>query len=89
MRKTLIEEFDRCWRDYPKKTAVIDQTGQITFEELAAGAVALAGVVAAHLEERQNIPVAVLLPKSTRVVMADLAISYCRNIFMYMKFWFC
>lgn len=82
MRKTLIEEFDRCWRDYPKKTAVIDQTGQITFEELATGAVALAGVVAAHLEERQNIPVAVLLPKSTRVVMADLAISYCRNIFM-------
>lgn len=82
MRKTLIEEFDRCWSDHPKKTAVIDQAGQISFEELAAGAVALAGVIAAHLEERRNVPVAVLLPKSVRVVTADLAISYSCNIFM-------
>lgn len=82
MRKTLIEEFDRCWRDHPQKTAVIGQDGQISFEELAAGAVTLAGVVATRLEGRRNVPVAVLLPKSTHVVIADLAISYSCNIFM-------
>ena len=82
MRKTLIEEFDRCWRDHPEKTAVIDQSGQISFEELAAGAVGLAGEIIECLDGRRNVPVAVLLPKSTRVVMSDLAISYSGNIFM-------
>ena len=82
MRKTLIEEFDRCWREHPEKTAVVDQAGQISFEELAAGAAALAGVIADRLDGRRNVPVAVLLPKSARVVEADLAISYSCNIFM-------
>ena len=82
MRKTLIEEFDRCWREHSEKTAVVDQAGQISFKELAAGAVALAGLIADRLDGRRNVPVAVLLPKSTRVVMADLAISYSCNMFM-------
>ena len=82
MRKNLVEEFDRCWRDHPTKTAVIDQSGSITFEQLARKSMALAGIITKDLHGRRNTPVAVLLPKCANVVVSDLAISYSCNIFM-------
>lgn len=82
MRQSLIREFDSLYRNYSDKTAVIDGTETITFQQLAAKAINLGGVILDKIENSYGKPVAVFMPKSINAIIADMAISYSANVFM-------
>lgn len=82
MRKNLVEEFDYCWKEYPDKVAVIDQDGCVRFKELASKAIVLANRIVDQLDGQRNVPIAILLPKCSNIVVSDLAVTYSCNIFM-------
>jgi amino acid adenylation domain-containing protein len=65
---------------HPDKVAVTDQTRALTFGELWTEAIRLATHIAARLPD-VNAPVAVLLPKSVDVVVADVAILLTGNFY--------
>lgn len=82
MRKNLISEFDREYRNYEDKIAVIDKNRQITFKQLSGKALNLAYFILQKTDNLRNMPIAVFLPKSLEAVISDLAISYSCNAFM-------
>ncbi|MBE6096535.1 MAG: phenylalanine racemase [Schwartzia succinivorans] len=82
MRKSLVAEFDKCYKEWPEKAAVIDGKSRITFAELAAYAMNLADVLLTRLEGVRNTPIAVFLPKCEASVKADVAVLYSCNPFM-------
>lgn len=67
-------------RSCPDKVAVVDGARQVTFAELRTDARRFAALLIAR-EDVQGRPVAVYLPKSADVVIADLAILYSGNIY--------
>jgi amino acid adenylation domain-containing protein len=66
--------------EHPERIAIIDGTARLTFAELQARAKAFALQLIARADVL-NQPVAVYLPKSAGVIVADLAILYSGNIY--------
>ncbi|HEX8414175.1 MAG TPA: amino acid adenylation domain-containing protein [Sphingomicrobium sp.] len=67
-------------RKCPDKVAVVDGPREITFANLRSGARRFAALLVARADVTGR-PVAVYLPKSAEVVIADLAILYSGNIY--------
>ncbi|RYF23234.1 MAG: amino acid adenylation domain-containing protein [Oxalobacteraceae bacterium] len=67
-------------RACPDKVAVVDGARRVTFAELRANARRFAALLVARADVCGR-PVAVYLPKSAEVVVADLAILYSGNIY--------
>ena len=65
----------------PGKVAIVDGDQQLTFAELAIRAKRCA-VRLVELADVLNLPVAVFLPKSAEVIIADLGIAYSGNVYM-------
>lgn len=82
MRKSLVAEFDRCYKDWHEKVAVIDGDKKLTFAELASYAMNLADVLLTKLNGVRNVPIAVFMPKCEESVKADIAALYSCNPFM-------
>lgn len=82
MKTNLLDYLEQgALRDHPDKVAIVDGDVTCTFAELAARARRLAARLVA-LGAPCNEPIAVYLPKSTAVVVADLAIAYSGNAYM-------
>ncbi len=67
-------------RACPDKVAVVDGARQVSFADLRSGARRFAALLVARADVIGR-PVAVYLPKSAEVVIADLAILYSGNIY--------
>lgn len=81
MKINLIEFFEETVNSYPDKIAVVDGDRQITFRELSDKA----NVMAMEINRTGigiNRPVAVLLPKCTEAIIANIAIMKSGNCFM-------
>jgi amino acid adenylation domain-containing protein len=62
------------------KTAVIDQAGRYTFDEIARGAKNCAALILGR-SAAMNRPIAVFLPKNAAAVIADLGVLYSGNCY--------
>lgn len=81
MQHNVLDYFDNgAARKFPDKVAVIDSSEQITFSELRERSRLLAVSLLQRADVQGN-PIAVFLPKSARVVVANLAILYSGNIY--------
>jgi amino acid adenylation domain-containing protein len=81
MQSNVIAYFENgAARRYPDKIAIVDGSAQITFAQLEARSKRLAEVLIARADVF-NRPIAVYLPKSAGVVVANLAILYSGNIY--------
>lgn len=67
-------------RQHPDKVAIIDGTTQLTFSQLEMQSKRLASLLIARADVLHQ-PVAVYLPKSASVVVANLAILYSGNVY--------
>ena len=81
MQLNVLAYFERgAARICPDKVAVVDGTRQLTFTELRSNARHFAVQLIARADVTGR-PIAVYLPKSADVVVADLAILYSCNIY--------
>jgi amino acid adenylation domain-containing protein len=81
MQINVLEYFEQgALRAQRQKTAVIDQGRKYTFEEIERCAKNCAAII---LERTQglNRPIAIFLPKSAEVIVADLGILYSGNCY--------
>ena len=78
MKINLIDYFEKTVKENPDKVAIIHNEETISFGELRNKAFASARIIPDVL----NKPIAVFLPKSIKLVSADLGISYSGNPFM-------
>ena len=82
MRNNILEYFSRgAAHHFPNKTAIVDDTRQITFLELETQAKRFASMLIARTDMTRE-PIAIYLPKSIPVVVANLAVAYTGNIYM-------
>ena len=81
MRINLIEYFIETVGKYPTRTAVVEGDKKISFQQLKESSVSLACEI---IKKKCviNQPVAVYLPKSIDMVVADMAITFSGNIYM-------
>ncbi|MGX5776741.1 amino acid adenylation domain-containing protein [Methylorubrum zatmanii] len=78
----VIEYFiDGALKSCPNKIAISDGGTEITFSELEKKAKDLAEALIGRVDVVRE-PIAVYIPKSAAVIVADLAIMYTGNIFM-------
>ena len=82
MQRNVLEYFEKTVKLYPDRVAVIDLEKKISFQDLAILSQKLALQIIEMAHEEINKPLAVFLPKSLNSVIADLAITYSRNIYM-------
>lgn len=81
MQRNVLAYFEHgAARLNPDKIAVVDGTKRVTFSELQSSAKRFATLLNARADVTGH-PVAVYLPKSAEVVVADLAILYSGNIY--------
>ena len=81
MQTNVLDYFERgAALAFPSKVAIVDGATKVTFSELQALAKKLAMALIARADVF-GVPVAVYLPKSSAVVVADLAILYAGNIY--------
>src|SRR5450432_912148 len=78
----LTEYFERTVRKYPNRTAIIDGEHFLNFAQLYDSTLVLAQIISECVNEECNKLIAVLLPKSTNSIKANLAISYSGNFYM-------
>jgi amino acid adenylation domain-containing protein len=81
MQINVIEYFVKTASVYPSKTAVIEGDQKISFEQLRRQSLAFAYTIVQQ-SDILNLPIAVYLPKSIDIVIADLAITYTGNAYM-------
>jgi D-alanine--poly(phosphoribitol) ligase subunit 1 len=82
MKTNLLDYLEQgALRHHPDKVAIVDGDARCTFAELAARARGLAARLVA-LDASCSEPIAVYLPKSMAVVVADLGIVYSGNAYM-------
>ena len=81
MKINLIEYFEETVVAFPDKTAVMDGSREVTFEELREKSRSLACHIIRHCGCK-NRPVALYLPKSIESVWADIGITYSGNMYM-------
>jgi D-alanine--poly(phosphoribitol) ligase subunit 1 len=82
MQKNILEYFEKnILRRFPHRTAVIDDSVSYSMRELEVLSKRLASVIIGK-GDFLNRPIAVFLPKSAGVAIADLAITYSGNIYV-------
>lgn len=81
MIKNVIEYLQHSVRKYPDKTAVIDDTGYITYRELDQRARQVAAMIRARCPEARNRPMAVYIGKGINCLTAFLGIVYSGNFY--------
>jgi amino acid adenylation domain-containing protein len=81
MLRNITQYLDNSARKYPDKAAFEDANGSITFRELFEKARDLAGNIAVLTEGRQNLPIAVYLPKSVDCIICFMAAAYSGNFY--------
>jgi amino acid adenylation domain-containing protein len=81
MQINIIEYFSNTLEEYREKTAVIEGDVKISFEQLRYQSVALASALVDKCNVL-NSPIAVYLPKSIAIVIADMAVTYSGNVYM-------
>ena len=81
MQINILSYFEKgALRSFPDKTAVIDGAANLSFAQLALRAKRCATGLIAQADTL-NQPIAVYLPKSAQVVIADMCITYSGNIY--------
>jgi len=81
MQSNILAYFENgAARRFPDKVAIVDGTTQVTFAQLERNAKRFAALLIARTDVRDQ-PIAVYLPKSAAVVVADLAILYSANFY--------
>ena len=81
MKLNVLAYFEHgAARACPDKVAVVDGARQVSFADLRSGARRFAALLVGRADVTGR-PVAVYLPKSAEVVIADLAILYSGNIY--------
>lgn len=78
----MIDCFDATVAREPGKTALVDSSKEITFEELDLESRIIASKIVELLPEDVQKPVAVFMPKCIEVAVADIAIMRSANAFM-------
>ncbi|MGP1366596.1 MAG: amino acid adenylation domain-containing protein [Schwartzia sp. (in: firmicutes)] len=81
MRKHVLDYFHETVRRTPDKAAILHHGDAITFSQLAAKSRILANEILRSVSVDGSVPVAVFLPKSIEVVVADIAVMYSANFF--------
>lgn len=81
MKINCIEYFEETLKKYPDKVAIVEKDRSVTFQNLGQKSRLLSGMISAELTGI-NKPVAVYLPKSVEVIVADIACMYSGNIYM-------
>lgn len=81
MRKHVLDYFEETVRRMPDKAAVLHHGDAITFFQLAGKSRILASEILNVVAIEDSVPVAVFLPKSIDVIVADLAVMYSANFF--------
>ncbi|KXH85477.1 AMP-binding protein [Chryseobacterium kwangjuense] len=81
MKKNLIEYFIETVKQFPDKTAVIENDMKISFQDLYQQTILL-GNLLLDKADILNRPVAVYLPKSVYCVTADLGIMFSGNAYL-------
>lgn len=81
MKINWIEYFEETLKRCPEKTAVIEKDRTVNIQELGNKSRMLSAVIAEKMGDI-NKPVAIYLPKSIEVVVADIACMYSGNIYM-------
>ncbi|TFI59893.1 amino acid adenylation domain-containing protein [Sphingomonas parva] len=81
MQSNMLAYFENgAARHHPDKIAIVDGLTRITFSELERRAKHFASVLVSRADVL-NQPIAVYLPKSADVVVADLAVVYSGNLY--------
>ncbi len=81
MQKNILEYFFKTVALNKAKPAITEGDRKITFEELDKQAQSLAGEILSKKSIR-NKPVAIFLPKSIDLIIADIGVTYSCNIYM-------
>ncbi|WP_080780312.1 AMP-binding protein [Chryseobacterium phocaeense] len=81
MKKNLIEYFIETVKQFPDKTAVIENDTEISFQNLYQQTILL-GNLLLDKADILNRPVAVYLPKSIYCVTADLGVMFSGNAYL-------
>ena len=84
MQINILEYFEQTVGLYPEKTAIIDGNKEISFKNLSISTKRLACDIVGKINKAARRPIAVFLPKSIESIIADIAITYSRNIYMNM-----
>ena len=81
MKINWIEYFEETLQKYPDRIAVLEKNRSITFQKLGWKSRFLSRMIITKLA-CVNKPIAVYLPKSMEVIVADIACMYSGNIYM-------
>lgn len=82
MKKNIIEYLETSVKQYPNKTALIDETGTLTFEELYYSVRKVANAIYQKGNGRiHNRPIVVYMDKSIECIIAFLGIVYSGNFY--------
>lgn len=81
MKINWIEYFEETLQKYPDRIAVLEKNRSITFQKLGWKSRFLSRMITTKLA-CVNKPIAVYLPKSMEVIVADIACMYSGNIYM-------
>ncbi len=82
MIKNILEYFEKTIKIYREKTAVIDGTRRVSFDELAEDSFAVGCDIVNRNNNLNNRPIAVYLPKSVELIVSDIGIIYSGNAYM-------
>lgn len=82
MNINLLLAFDKMAKEKSGKVAVIHNEQKVTFGELNIMSKKIAAKIIRDLGDDYNHPIAVFLPKSINVVIANIAIGYSGNAYM-------
>ena len=80
MKINLIEYFESTASSYPKKSALVDENGSMSFGQLKERAQSISFAIASRINLIRR-PIAVYLPKSAEAVASYLGIMYSGNIY--------
>ncbi|MCA6470737.1 MAG: AMP-binding protein [Chitinophagaceae bacterium] len=81
MNNNLLQYFDQTVTNNANKVAVNERNNDTTFLELQSKAVVIANEIL-KLTKVRNKPIAIFIPKSTELIIADIGVMYASNIFM-------
>lgn len=82
MQINILEYFEQSVNQYPERIAIVDGSIEMSFQNLAISTKLLAYDIIGKLNKETRRPIAVFLPKSSESIIADIAITYSRNIYM-------
>ena len=78
----IIRRFEETVKLYPDSTAVIDNEGDVTFQELRQKALTIGAAIKVRLDGKINQPVSIFLSESADYVAAILGVLYSGNFYV-------